>query len=108
MKLTLGFSPCPNDTFIFDALVNGRIDTGGLGLEPAVTPVVLVNADITCETMPSRSSTRVRFLSTVPSFNSWWPTKSHGPAARNPVAINVFGSEGSASSPAICSSMNRA
>jgi len=30
MKLTLGFSPCPNDTFIFDALVNSRIDTEGL------------------------------------------------------------------------------
>jgi 1,4-dihydroxy-6-naphthoate synthase len=30
MKLTIGFSPCPNDTFIFDALVNGRIDTEGL------------------------------------------------------------------------------
>lgn len=27
MKLTLGFSPCPNDTFIFDAMVNGKIDT---------------------------------------------------------------------------------
>jgi 1,4-dihydroxy-6-naphthoate synthase len=25
MKLTLGFSPCPNDTFIFDALVNNKI-----------------------------------------------------------------------------------
>jgi 1,4-dihydroxy-6-naphthoate synthase len=30
MKLTLGFSPCPNDTFIFDAIVNRRIDTEGL------------------------------------------------------------------------------
>jgi 1,4-dihydroxy-6-naphthoate synthase len=30
MKLTLGFSPCPNDTFIFDAMVHGRIDTEGL------------------------------------------------------------------------------
>jgi len=28
MKLTLGFSPCPNDTFIFDALVNKKIDAG--------------------------------------------------------------------------------
>jgi len=27
MKLTLAFSPCPNDTYIFDALVNGLIDT---------------------------------------------------------------------------------
>ncbi|HET7899264.1 MAG TPA: MqnA/MqnD/SBP family protein, partial [Flavisolibacter sp.] len=34
MKLTLGFSPCPNDTFIFDALVNGKIDTEGLEFEP--------------------------------------------------------------------------
>lgn len=29
MKLTLGFSPCPNDTFIFDALVHHKIDTDG-------------------------------------------------------------------------------
>jgi len=30
MNLSLGFSTCPNDTFIFDAMVNGRIDTEGL------------------------------------------------------------------------------
>lgn len=30
MKLRLGFSPCPNDTFIFEALVNKRIDTAGI------------------------------------------------------------------------------
>jgi 1,4-dihydroxy-6-naphthoate synthase len=30
MKLTLGFSPCPNDTFIFDAMIHGKIDTEGL------------------------------------------------------------------------------
>ena len=29
-KITLGFSPCPNDTFIFDALVNRKIDTQGI------------------------------------------------------------------------------
>ena len=28
-KIDLGFSPCPNDTFIFDALVNHKIDTKG-------------------------------------------------------------------------------
>lgn len=27
--IDLGFSPCPNDTFIFDALVNQKIDTKG-------------------------------------------------------------------------------
>ncbi len=29
MKLKLCFSTCPNDTFMFDALVNGRVDTKG-------------------------------------------------------------------------------
>lgn len=33
MQLSLGFSPCPNDTFIFDALVHGRIDTEGLSFD---------------------------------------------------------------------------
>ncbi|MCD8103038.1 MAG: 1,4-dihydroxy-6-naphthoate synthase [Alistipes sp.] len=33
MKLRLNISPCPNDTFMFDALVNGRIDTRGLEFE---------------------------------------------------------------------------
>src|SRR5947199_403177 len=32
MKLSLGFSPCPNDCFIFDAIVNRRIDLEGLQL----------------------------------------------------------------------------
>lgn len=30
MKLSLGFSPCPNDTFIFDAMIHQKIDTEGL------------------------------------------------------------------------------
>lgn len=28
INITLGFSPCPNDTFIFDALVHKKINTG--------------------------------------------------------------------------------
>ncbi|MBI2282065.1 MAG: 1,4-dihydroxy-6-naphthoate synthase [Bacteroidetes bacterium] len=32
-KLTLGFSPCPNDTFIFDALIHHKIDTEGLAFD---------------------------------------------------------------------------
>ncbi len=43
MKLTLGFSPCPNDTFIFDALVNNKIDTGGLEFEAALEDVETLN-----------------------------------------------------------------
>lgn len=43
MKLTLGFSPCPNDTFIFDALVNNKIDTGGLQFETVLEDVQTLN-----------------------------------------------------------------
>jgi 1,4-dihydroxy-6-naphthoate synthase len=43
MKLTLGFSPCPNDTFIFDALVNNKIDTEGLEFEVILEDVETLN-----------------------------------------------------------------
>jgi 1,4-dihydroxy-6-naphthoate synthase len=43
MKLTLGFSPCPNDTFIFDAMVNGKIDTRGLEFEYVLADVETLN-----------------------------------------------------------------
>jgi 1,4-dihydroxy-6-naphthoate synthase len=43
MKLTIGFSPCPNDTFIFDALVNNKIDTEGLEFEVILDDVQSLN-----------------------------------------------------------------
>lgn len=43
MKLTLGFSPCPNDTFIFDALVNGKIDTKGIEFDYLMEDVETLN-----------------------------------------------------------------
>ena len=43
MKLSLGFSPCPNDTFIFDALVNKKIDTRGFELEVILEDVETLN-----------------------------------------------------------------
>ncbi|MEO6541241.1 MAG: 1,4-dihydroxy-6-naphthoate synthase [Ferruginibacter sp.] len=43
MTLTIGFSPCPNDTFIFDALVNNKIDTEGLSFEVVLEDVETLN-----------------------------------------------------------------
>jgi 1,4-dihydroxy-6-naphthoate synthase len=43
MKLTLGFSPCPNDTFIFEAMVHGRVDTEGLEFDYFLTDVEELN-----------------------------------------------------------------
>jgi len=43
LTLTLGFSPCPNDTFIFDALVNKKIDTEGFEFEAVLADVETLN-----------------------------------------------------------------
>ncbi|MCJ0741584.1 menaquinone biosynthesis family protein [Pedobacter montanisoli] len=43
MKLTLGFSPCPNDTFIFDALIHHKVDTEGLNFEVFYDDVETLN-----------------------------------------------------------------
>ena len=43
MKLSLGFSPCPNDTFIFDALIHNKIDTEGLEFEVFYDDVETLN-----------------------------------------------------------------
>lgn len=43
MQISLGYSTCPNDTFIFDALVNGKIDNEGLQFVPYLTDVEDLN-----------------------------------------------------------------
>jgi len=43
VKLNLGFSPCPNDTFIFDALVNNKIDTEDMEFNVLLEDVQTLN-----------------------------------------------------------------
>lgn len=43
MRFSLGFSPCPNDTFIFDALVNKKIDTEGFDFDVVLEDVQTLN-----------------------------------------------------------------
>jgi 1,4-dihydroxy-6-naphthoate synthase len=43
MRLSLGSSPCPNDCFIFDALVNRRIDLEGLEFDLRMADVEALN-----------------------------------------------------------------
>ena len=43
MKLRLGLSPCPNDTFVFHALLHGLVDTGGVTFEPVIEDVESLN-----------------------------------------------------------------
>ena len=43
MKLSLAYSPCPNDTFIFDAMVHHKVDTEGLEFEVQLHDVEALN-----------------------------------------------------------------
>ncbi len=43
MKLTIGFSPCPNDTFIFDAMIAGKVDTRGITFDYVLEDVETLN-----------------------------------------------------------------
>ena len=43
MQLTIGFSPCPNDTFIFDAMIHEKIDTEGLSFNVIMGDVEELN-----------------------------------------------------------------
>ncbi|HEY4784650.1 MAG TPA: 1,4-dihydroxy-6-naphthoate synthase, partial [Bacteroidales bacterium] len=43
MQLKLGFSTCPNDTFMFDAMVNKRVDTEGLSFVTELTDIEQLN-----------------------------------------------------------------
>ncbi len=42
--ITLGYSPCPNDTFIFDAMVHHKIDSEGLDFKVSLADVEELNA----------------------------------------------------------------
>jgi 1,4-dihydroxy-6-naphthoate synthase len=43
VHLKIGYSPCPNDCFIFDALVHQKIDTGKYTFEPVLEDVETLN-----------------------------------------------------------------
>ena len=68
MKLTLGFSPCPNDTFIFDAMVNGHIDTKGITFDYVMEDVETLNMWATGEKLDITKLSYNTFLHTVNKY----------------------------------------
>lgn len=45
-KLTLNISPCPNDTFMFDALIHGRVDCEGLEFDVQYADIEQLNTEV--------------------------------------------------------------
>ena len=95
----------------FDVAPEGTVQCkfwglGADGTVGAVLPVIAIVAVMTCVAISSRSSDLADRRNTG-LLVSTCPTKSHGPAARNPVAITACPSSGQSTSPAICSCKNR-
>ncbi len=45
-RIKLSISPCPNDTFMFDAMLNGRIDTEGLVFDVSYRDIEELNRGV--------------------------------------------------------------
>jgi len=43
MKLNFAFSTCPNDTFMFDAIINKKVDTEGIEFFPIYADIAKLN-----------------------------------------------------------------
>lgn len=68
MRLSLAFSPCPNDTYIFDAMVHQRIDTEGLEFDVRLADVEQLNRMVISE-IPDISKISYGLLAKVlPSY----------------------------------------
>jgi len=52
IRLDIAFSTCPNDTFIFHALLHGRIDTGNYRFAPHMHDVEALNKKAFYKTFP--------------------------------------------------------
>lgn len=55
MKIRLNISPCPNDTFMFDALLNGRVDTEGLEFDARFADIEELNRSLLGDGAPQVS-----------------------------------------------------
>ena len=51
-RLRLRISPCPNDTFMFEALRNGRIPTQGLAFEVGFQEIEELNERVSSPAGP--------------------------------------------------------
>lgn len=68
--IPIGFSPCPNDTFIFHALVHQKVDTGGLRFEPLLEDVETLN----CWALEGRLAfTKLSFATLLRVFDQYRP-----------------------------------
>ena len=77
--LRLGYSPCPNDTYIFFALANGRIDTAPYQLEVSLADVELLNQQARQHLL---DITKVSISAVLHLLDDYWLLRSGGAIGR--------------------------
>lgn len=77
--LRLGYSPCPNDTYIFFALANGRIDTAPHQFEVLLADVELLNQQARQQLL---DITKVSISAVLHLLDAYWLLHSGGAMGR--------------------------
>ena len=89
-RLRLRISPCPNDTFMFEALLNGRIPTQGLAFADGrdVPAKMVDNFHQFCTSFATATPQAVPGVQWFPaSVADAWAKSAHARLRENP---NVF------------------
>jgi 1,4-dihydroxy-6-naphthoate synthase len=87
-KLSLGYSPCPNDTFIFYALAHRRIDCGNLGFDPLLADVEALNQRARHGAL---NVTKVSINAVAHLLDDYWLLRSGGALGRGCGPLVVAG-----------------
>jgi 1,4-dihydroxy-6-naphthoate synthase len=77
--LSLGYSPCPNDTYIFFALANGRTDTAPYPFEISLADVELLNQQARQHLL---DITKVSISAVLHLLDDYWLLRSGGAIGR--------------------------
>ncbi len=78
-RLTLGYSPCPNDTFIFHGLAAGRVDTRPYRLEPFLADVEELNRRARNAEL---DITKLSFHAVLHCLDDYWLLRAGGALGR--------------------------
>ncbi len=67
--MTLGFSPCPNDTFMLHAMLHGLVDTEGISFEPHIADVQELNELAINNTLDITKISYLSYLQLLPHYH---------------------------------------
>ncbi len=80
MDINIGYSPCPNDTFIFYALVHGKVNTGKYRFQPFLADVETLNELAGNHQLPV---TKLSFNAFLSLTDQYYLLQSGGALGRN-------------------------